>query len=105
MLVRLTEVIEHSTSKVGTSIQEKNYILREISINPSHVVCLREEPRMRKMLTDGYLPEDLDKRQQFTRVYMNRGQTGIDIIVVGTTVQVETKLFEQAQKERTLLKG
>jgi hypothetical protein len=57
------------------------------------------------MLTDGYLPEDLDKRQQFTRVYMNRGQTGIDIIVVGTTTQVETKLFEQVQKERTLLKG
>ena len=105
MLVRLTEVIESSTSRVGTSIQEKNYILREVSINPSHVVCLREEPRMKKMLTDGYLPEDLDKRQQFTRVYMNRGQTGIDIIVVGTPALVESKLYEQVQSERTLLKG
>lgn len=107
MLVRLTEVVENSLARAGSSVREKKYTLREILINPDHVVCLREEPRMQKMLTDGYLPDDLDKRQHFTRVQMNRGQAGIDLVVVGTTTLVEQKLFEGAAGEpkRTVLKG
>ena len=106
MLVRLTEVVEDSTSRVGTSVREKKYTLREILVNPDHVVCLRAEPRMDRMLTEGYLPSDLDKRQQFTRVHMNRGQAGIDLVVVGNTSLIEQKLFEATERSaKTLLRG
>jgi hypothetical protein len=106
MLVRLTEVIESSTARVGTSVREKRYTLREILVNPDHVVCLREEPNMQKMLTEGFLPKDMDQRQLFTRVQLNRGQSGIDLVVVGNTSLIEQKLFEglTTATKRTLLR-
>ena len=57
---------------------------------------------MSKLLNEGYLPEDMDKRQGFTKVYLDRGQSGIDLTVVGEASIVSQKLGIQ-QKE--LLRG
>ena len=76
--------------------------LREIFVNPKHVVAVRPDDRMRKMLNEGYLPEDIDKRQGFTKLYLDRGQSGIDLTVVGEASIVSRKLGIH-QKE--LLKG
>jgi len=88
-MVRLIEVCE----KVSASnSSQKFYTLREIYVNPKHVVSLREESSFKQKLAEGTMPEGLDSRQGFTRVTLDRGQTGLDVIVVGQPNIVETKL-------------
>ena len=97
-MIQLVEVYN-----VGATRSEGlKYNLREIFINPKHVVAIRPDDRMRKMLNEGYLPEDIDKRQGFTKVYLDRGQTGIDITVVGEAGIVSKRL---GLHEKELLKG
>ena len=79
----------------------KDYGLREIYINPDHVVCLREDFQSGRLLTEGTLPDDLAPRQQFTNVSLNKGTYGQDIIVIGPVQEVHQKLYSQ----RELLKG
>jgi len=106
MLVILTEVTEHTrATRVGSAERTKTFSLREVSINPSHVVCLREDESMKRILMEGGLPPDLDTRQRFTRVFLERGQTGIDLVVVGTPEQIRHKIFENAKKRKELLRG
>ncbi len=88
MIVKLVEVFEN---KKFTQ-EAKKYSVREVFVNPDHVVCLRSEPNYGKLLQEGVLPEGLDNRQEFTRVHMSRGQLGLDIIVVGSPSSIEDKL-------------
>tara|TARA_R110002074_G_scaffold229371_1_gene400835 strand:+ start:204 stop:521 length:318 start_codon:yes stop_codon:yes gene_type:complete len=74
------------------------YALREVYINPEYVVMLR--PSVKK--SSASLPEGLHSEQEYTTIYMNRGQSGIEITVVGSPELVEEKL-RKGKKE--LLKG
>ena len=66
-MVQLVEVFnEVSSAMRGTS----KYTLREIYINPKHVVAIRPDVRMRTQLKEGLLPEGMDERQSFTKVFM-----------------------------------
>ena len=97
-MIQLVEVYQYDDRGRG----QRRYNLREIFINPKHVVAIRPDNRMSKLLNEGYLPEDMDKRQGFTKVYLDRGQSGIDLTVVGEASIVSQKLGIQ-QKE--LLRG
>ena len=98
-MVQLVEVFnEVSSAMRGTS----KYTLREIYINPKHVVAIRPDVRMNTVLKEGLLPEGMDERQSFTKVFLDRGQTGIDITVVGEAALVGKKL---GLYEKELLKG
>jgi hypothetical protein len=96
-IVRLVEV-----NKSSNVIGGPGYSLREIYINPEHVICLREDYHALQLLQEGKLPDDLDARQKFTRVQLNRGSAGLDIIVVGCPSVVEQKLNTS---KKILLKG
>ena len=87
MVIKLVEVCK--TMGIGTS---ENYALKEVFINPEHVVCLRSDDLTRQRLHENKLPEELDKRQEFTRIQLNRGHNGLDLIVVGAPALVEQKL-------------
>ena len=76
------------------------YHLREIYINPKHVVAMRSDEKAATIKKD--LPDDLDERQSFTKLYLNRGQVGIDITVVGDLQSITEKL---GLPNRSLLKG
>jgi hypothetical protein len=94
MLVTLVEVVE---AKRGYSQQAENrqgstYSLKEVTVNPNHVVCLREDINMSQRLVEGRLPKDVDERQRFTRVYLDRGQAGLDLTVVGSMTQTQESL-------------
>ncbi len=93
--IRFVEI--YNRSAVGTS---KDYSLREVYINPDHVVCLREDFHSSKLLMEGYLPDTLDPRQEFTTVSLNKGTYGQDIVVVGPVAETHSKLYSQQ-----LLKG
>ena len=77
------------------------YRLGEVYINPKHVVAMRPDDKMIRVLEEGSLP-DLDERQSFTKLYVDRGHTGIDITVVGDLHHIKEKLGIDS---RTLLKG
>jgi len=102
MLVTLTEVISRNTNQQGTSVATQTYTLREVTVNPQHVICLREDSSMAGRLTEGTLPPGLDNRQRFTRVILDRGQSGLELTVVGTPNQISEKLRVST---RELLRG
>ena len=54
MLVKLTEVCQN-----GAVTTQQDYTLREVFINPEHVIMIREEARMRKLNEQGLLPVGL----------------------------------------------
>ena len=86
----------------GEGTGTRCYSLRSIYINPSHVVCLREDHDTGRLLEEGNLPGELDNRQTFTRISINKGTYGQDLTVIGPVEEVFRKLdFEKKQ----LLKG
>jgi hypothetical protein len=95
-LVRLTEVCQNK------ALTNKNdYTLREVFVNPEHVVMIREESRMQNLNEQGLLPEGLKSEHQFTKLTINRGHTGTEIVVVGAPAAVENSLNTNQQ----LLRG
>jgi hypothetical protein len=88
MLVRLTEICQ---SNMLTS-KKSAYTLREVFINPEHVVMIREEGRMQQLKEQGALPENLNEGHRFTKLTINRGHTGTEIVVVGAPDIIEKSL-------------
>ena len=76
--------------------------LREVYVNPKHVVAMRQDDRMLGLLEEGKLPDGIDQTQSFTKLYIDRGNTGIDITVIGDLGSIKEKLGLDA---RSLLKG
>lgn len=97
MLVKLTEVCQKNTL---TSSQNE-YSLRDVFINPEHVVMIREDSRLGQINESKSLLPNMDKSHKFTKLTINRGQTGTEIIVVGSPQLVEQKL----QQNKQLIRG
>jgi len=76
--------------------------LREVYVNPKHVVAMRQDDRVQALLEEGKLPDGIDQAQHFTKLYVDRGNTGIDITVVGDLDSIKEKL---GLDTRSLLKG
>jgi hypothetical protein len=86
----------------GSQGVARAYSLREIYINPQHVICLRAEAALETMLQEGRLVDGLDKRQKFTRVSVSNNSYEEDIVVIGSIDEVYKKLNTEA---RNLLRG
>ena len=94
MLIKLTEVCNNSAIT-----SQQTYTLREIFINPEHVVMIREESRMRQLNEQGMLPVELNKNHRFSKLSINRGSTGSEIVVVGAPETIEVELNKNVQKQ------
>jgi len=81
-MIKLVEVIKDSG----------RYNLREIFVNPKHVVYLREDMMTKQHLSEGKFPEELDIRQKFTKLTVDNGTSGTEFIVVGSPATIESKL-------------
>ena len=77
------------------------YSLREVFVNPEHVVMIREEKRMRELNENGKVAAGLDQSHQFSKLTINRGQAGTEIIVVGSPDMIEGTL----KSGKKLLRG
>ena len=86
-MIKLVEV--YREKEVGAS---NTFNMREVYINPTHVVCMYDDPSMVRNLNEGYLPNDMDKRQSFTRLRLNQGQSLYQITVVGSMGIISEKL-------------
>jgi hypothetical protein len=104
MLIKLVEI---SMQNVHTKINEatpsfgQEYSLKEIYINPTHVVMMRENREITKRIPQHQLFESLHPEQEFTTLRINSGHAGFEVIVVGSLPAVQEKLNLNKQ----LLKG
>ena len=97
MVVKLVEVHSHQ------SVTSKNsYSLREVYINPQRVVSMKEDTGFRSLLSEGELPDGMSDNQIFTRIFLDQGQGGRSIVVVGDPLSVDRKLTEG---QRQVLRG
>lgn len=87
MLVKLTEVCG-----TGAVTSGRRYSLREVLVNPEHVVMVREEHQMKSLNEKGMLTEGLDKEHRFSKITIDKGTTGTDIVVIGDPNAVEDVL-------------
>ena len=97
MLVKLTEICQRNT--LTSSKQE--YTLRDVFINPEHVVMIREDAHLGRLNENNSLLPGMNGDHKFTKLTINRGQTGTEIVVVGAPQLVEQKL----QQNKQLIRG
>ena len=97
MLIKLTEVCSS-----GALTTDQRYTLREVLVNPEHVVMIREESSMRQLHEQGLLHAGLDSNHRFSKLTINRGHNGTDIVVIGAPESVEEQLKSSS---RQLLRG
>ena len=97
MIVKLIEIYEVGRQQ---SADKTTFSLREVFVNSEHIACLREDTSTSKKLQSGLLPKELDPRQRFTKIHLNRGLSGIDLVVVGDPQIIQEKLLG-----KILLKG
>ena len=88
-MIKLVEICE-----IANAVRAPNhkYTLREIYVNPKHVISLKEELNYKQKLKEGTLPENLNLKQQFTRVTLDKGHTGLEVVVVGSPDIINSKL-------------
>jgi hypothetical protein len=100
-LILLTEVYEiHGDLKyTKLATYEKismtvKYSLRNIYMNPSQVLMIKDDLHMKKELDKGFLPEGLDGTQEFTRIQVgcNSNYGALNLTVVGPMSVVTAKL-------------
>ena len=101
MLVKLTEIYGSSGTTSYLS-NTKTYSLREIYINPKHVVMIREANAMRKLNEAGQISSELDKNHRFSKITVNRGSGNADFVVVGAPEHVGQTLNKN---QKQLLRG
>lgn len=87
MLIKLTEVCTN-----GTVTTNQQYTLREVLVNPEHVIMIREEARMRQLNERHALAPGLRPDHAFSKITINKGHTGTDIVVVGHPEIIEEQL-------------
>lgn len=77
------------------------YGMREITINPQHVVAFREDLPAKSALQENRMPDGLSKNVAFTRIYLNSGQFNLNVVVADPPSVVESKMTGA----KKLLKG
>jgi len=81
-------------------VNGSRYELRQIYVNPEHIVALVDHILGSPVLNEANAPPGLDKRIQFTKMLIDKGKENFEIIVVGCPAMVEKKFTQ-----RQLLKG
>ena len=97
MLIKLTEVCAN-----GAVTTQQQYTLREVFINPEHVVFIREEARLKQLNEENMLAAGLTTGHRFSKLTINRGHAGTEIVVIGSPEIIEQQLQRPSQQ---LLKG
>jgi hypothetical protein len=92
MLVKLIEVYSKNTYASNAD--------GEVFVNPEHVVCMRENDNLKTRLSETPLGQEIHSAEGFTKLYINRGQSGLDLDVVGDLGETHTS-FTQYQNALT----
>jgi hypothetical protein len=93
MLVKLIEVYNKRTYASTNTGKAEEFSLREVLVNPEHVVCIRENDSLKTRLSESTLGQEIHPAEGFTKIYINRGQSGLDLDVVGDLISIQNKLL------------
>jgi len=100
MVVKFTEVARQNNVATRIDGSYEEYFLRDVFVNPEHVVCVREDGSFKSLLNEDKLPAGLDPNHTFSHVTVQHGHSGMSLIVIGDPTTVQTKL-----QGRELLNG
>ncbi len=98
MIIIFKEIYKNETFRHHAQ-ERKRYGVREIVINLEHIVCIRPNTDMNSRLSEGLIA-GAPPNASFCTISLNRGQSGTDIVVVGTLEELNKKI-----KERKVLHG
>ena len=93
MLKKLIEIYNQKSFASACDNKREVFSVREVYINPEHVVCMRENYSLSVKLAESDLGDHFKAHQEVTKIYINRGQSGLDVDVVGDMSTVKAKLF------------
>ena len=102
MIIKLVEVKKIHDYNTHRDRGAPQYELDEIWINPTSIVQIKADLTMKNNLNNGYLPEGLDKAQDFSRIHFGAGNNINSVTVVGAPDALAQRLHED---NRQLLKG
>ena len=72
-MIKLVEVKKINDFNVSERKRKTHYELGEIWINPDSILQIKADGAMKKNLSSGYLPSDLDSRQEFSKIQFGSG--------------------------------
>jgi hypothetical protein len=75
--------------------------IREVMINPAHIVAMREDYTAKSALYENRMPQGLSQSVTFTRIYLNSGQSSLEVVVTDPPEIIESKI----NNAKRLLKG
>ena len=102
MLIKLVEIqVGNAHTRLNESGVVNEYTLKEIYVNPQHVVMMRENREMNRKISNHRISEELHPGQEFTTIRINSGHSGMDVTIVGSLSAIQEKLNLNKQ----LLKG
>ena len=91
MIIKLREVYKNS-STTASPMAKMKYHLRDIFINPEHIIYIRQNPSMLKRLQEGLVVGTLPT-SEFCTISLSKGQAGTDIVVVGNIEELNERLL------------
>ncbi len=90
-MIRFTEVIERRGGHITNTVSSpENYEMRDVYINPEHIVMVREDPYYSSI-----------RGGKHTKLVINRGSSTYETTVVGSV----SEIYESINTRRSLLKG
>tara|TARA_R110000824_G_scaffold187995_2_gene369311 strand:+ start:2193 stop:2519 length:327 start_codon:yes stop_codon:yes gene_type:complete len=101
LLIKLTEVFSKS-SEYDPELRHvrQEHSLRELYVNPEHVVYAKEDEEYNDKLTRGDLGLGLNENTSFTKLAMNTsGQSAKMVTVVGRPDQIIEKFSSGRRRE------
>ena len=104
-MILLTEVKLIGRKSVSSPSNE--FLVQDVVINPNQITLCRPDDKM------GFLFEDGDQKipghagtVEFTKIFLDRGNGGIDITVVGCLREISEKLKKsENEKDHEVLHG
>ena len=93
--VCLVEIFEVKCLSTADSEERRapQYSLREIYVNPSHIISLKDNEKYHELLKRGAVVKGLDKRQSFTNLSLvGNDHTAHTVTVVGAPSTILQKM-------------
>lgn len=105
MFIKLLEIYEEIVN-YNKAEGFKTFSIREIAINPSYITNLKNDLLVENTLRDNpKCAEGLQKQQKFTRLYLNRGNSGYEIVVLGDLDSILKLLDMNGSTNKKVIKG
>mgnify|MGYP003128552712 CR=1 FL=1 len=75
-----------------------SYTLKEVLINPKHIVMVTDAPSWKRRLSEGVLPTGLHSETNFSRLILADSNYNKEMVIIGTPSEIENKVSLTAKR-------